>query len=242
MDGATQRLVIFSFVLSILFPMFAYTFTTFGENPDPFDLTLSVVQLENAGIKLSEAETHNVTFGGPAQEYTVKNATMRVKWIDSILFGDYFANQQQSVIEKILGTWFWPIEMDITLDRAPGFILGNDLNNATVVNSFNTEFNWTKYSPVQNSLTVFITTLDSDNNNITKAIYETGTVTVTVASQVFGLEDTNFRDFGNWYLQVVTGNSDWGLPDFMIWIVRIFSFMTLLAGVLLVKEFIPFMN
>lgn len=242
MDGATQRLVIFSFVLSILFPMFAYTFTTFGDNPDPFDLTLSVVQLENAGIKLSEAETHNVTFGGAAQEFTVKNTTMRVKWIDRVILGDYFANQQQSVIEKILGTWLWPIEMEITLDGAPGFILGNDLTNDTVVNAFDSQYNWTKYSPVQNSLTVFITTLDSDNNNISKAIYETGTVTVTVASQVFGLGDTNFTDFGNWYLQVVTGNSDWGLPDFMVWIVRIFSFMTLLAGVLLVKEFIPFVN
>ncbi len=242
MDGATQRLVIFSFVLSMLFPLFAYTFTTFGDDPGQFDFTLNVIQLENAGIKLGDAEVHNVTFGGVAQEYTVKNTTMRVQWKDRLLGNPYFANQQQSVIEKILGTWLWPIEMALTLDGAPAFILGNDLTNDTVVNNFNTEFNWTRYSLVENSLTVFITTLESDNNNMSKAIYETGTVTVTVASQVFGLEDPNFRDFGNWYLQVVTGNSDWGLPDFMVWIVRIFSFMTLLAGVLLVKEFIPFVN
>lgn len=242
MDDGTQRLVIFSFVLSILFPMFAYTFTTFGDNPDPFDLTLSVDQLENSGIKLSEAETHNVTFGGAAQEYTVKNSTMRIQWKDPALGDSYFANQQQSYIEEILGTWFWPIEMDIVVEGYSGFISSRDLTNDTVVNQFDQEFNWTKWNPVQNSLTVFVTTLAPDDNNMSKAIYETGTVTITVASQVFGLADNNFLDFGNWYLQVVTGNSDWGLPDFMVWIIQIFTFMTLLAGVLLVKEFIPFVN
>ncbi len=243
MDGATQRLVIFSFVLSILFPMFAYTFTTFGENPQKFDLTLGPDQLQNAGIVLSEAVIHNVTFGGAAQEYTVKNSTMRVKWIDPLIGDPYFANQQQSYIEKVLGTWIWPIEMDLTPEGAGFFIGGDDLTNDSVVNFFDSEFNWTQYSPVQNSLQVFITTLDQDDNNMTKAIYETGTVTVTVASQVFGLADNNFLEFGNWYLKIVTGNgSDWGLPDFMVWIIQIFSFMTLLAGVLLVKEFIPFVN
>lgn len=242
MDSSTQRLVIFSFVISILFPMFAYTFTTFGENPNQYDFTLNVTQLENAGIKLGDAEVHNVTFGGAAQEYTVKNATMRVQWKDRLLGTPYFANQQQSVIEKILGTWVWPIEMSLTPEGAPAFIPSKDLTNDTVVNNFNRKFNWTRYTLVENSLTVFITTLDSDDNNITKAIYETGTVVVTVASEVFGLEDSNFRDFGNWYLRVVTGNSEWGLPEFMVWIVRIFAFMTLLGGVLLVKEFIPFVN
>lgn len=243
MNDGTLRLVVFSFVLSILFPMFAYTFTTFGVYPEQFDMMLDVEQLENAGIKLSEYETHDVTFGGAAQEYTVKNTTMRVKWMDTIIWGDYFANQQQSVIEKVLGTWIYPIEMDLVLDMAAGFILGNDLTNSTVVLNFNSEYNWTKYSPVQNSLTVFITTLAADDNNITKAIYETGTVTVTVASQVFGVEDHNLGDFGNWYLQIVTGNGgDWGLPPFLSWIISVFSFITLLAGVLLVKEFIPFLN
>lgn len=244
MNDSTLRLVIFSFVLSILFPIFGYTFTTFGSNTGGYDATLSVAQLQNAGVLLSDYEPHNVTFGGAAQEYTVKNSTMRVKWIDSTNpnVDDYFANQQQSAIELLLGTWIWTVEMDIKFEDEGGFFGGLDATNDTIVNKFNSEFNWTKYSIQENSLEVFITTLQSDNNNMSKAIYETGTVTVTVASQVMQLNNNNFLNFGNWYFEIVTGSSDWGLPAFMVWIVRIFSFMTLLAGTLLVKEFIPFVN
>lgn len=226
--------------------MVAYTFTTFGDQPEGFDATLDNDQLINAGIELSDAESHNVTFLGSAQEYTVKNATMRVQWREDpqpFINTPYFSHQQQTRIEKLLGTWIYPIEMEYVLDPALGAFPRRSLINSTVIQNFDTKYNWTKYKLVENGLTVFITTLASDDNNISKAILETGTVTVTVGSQTFGGLDTNFDNFGNWYFSVVTGQGgDWGLPAFMVWIVKIFSFLTLLSGILLLKQFVPFLN
>ncbi len=238
METGTLRLVIFSFILSILFPMMAFTFTTFGAEPEAFDTTLSISQLQNAGIMLSGGESFNITFGDPAQEYTVKNTTMRIKWVDSLLFGDYFANQQQSFIERVLGTWFFPIEMNVVLDGSQGFIRSRDLTNATVIAHWDSQYNWTRYSIVENGLVGFITTIPGDYNNITAGILN-GLVTVTIGAEIFDQNDPNPLNFANWYISVVSGTSDWGLPDFMVWIVRIFSFMTILAGYLLFTELIP---
>ncbi len=216
----------------------AYTFTTFGAEPDAFDTTLSIAQLQNAGIMLSGGESFNITFGDPAQEYTVTNTTMRVKWVNSLLFGDYFAQQQQSWIEKVLGTWFFPIEMNVVLDGSQGFIRSRDFTNATVIAFFDSQYNWTRYSIVENGLVGFITPLPINQGNITEAILN-GTVTVTIGAEIYSETGSNTLNFANWYVSVVSGTSDWGLPSFMVWVVRIFSFMTILAGYLLFTELIP---
>lgn len=239
MEDGTLRLVIFSFVLSLLFPMMAYTFTAFGTLPENFDISLDINQLQNAGIILSDAESHNVTFGQSAQEYTVGNQTMRVQWVNRIApFSDYFSSQQQSFIERILGTWIFPIKMDVSYDGSVGFIGSTSNTNATVIQNFDTEYNWTKWSCVQNGLTVFVTCLPADNNNMTFSIIN-GTVSVTVGSALIDAGDTTILSFVNWYVDVVTGQAgDWGMPSFLVWIVRIFSFLTLLSGYLLASELI----
>ena len=244
MDPATLKMIVFSGILSLLFPTFAYTFTTFGEEPDNFVDTLTVEELINAGIQLGDGEAHNVTFGGVHQEYTVKNTTMRVQWVDRFLLPDYFANQQQDFISRVLDTWaLGSEEMDWVDDPAAGFLPSKLLTNDTVINNFDPKYNWTMYTLVQNSLTVFITATKPDAGNITKAILETGIVTVTVGSQVFDGSTINFKNFGEWYIKVVTGQgSDWGLPSFMQWVVQVFAFITLLSAVLLAKEFVPFLN
>jgi hypothetical protein len=240
MDTGELRLVVFCFILSILFPMFAYTFTTFAEQPSNFDITLDVEELSNAGIMLSDGESHNVTFGGVAQEYEVKNQTMRIQWLNRIFpLSDFVAHQKQSWIELQFDTWIYPILMNPIMDMSQGFIDDRGMDNITIINYFDPVYNWTMYDLVQNGQTVFITTLKSDNNNITKAVLETGTLTFTVGSKMFE-DETNFVAFVDWYRSIVTGASNWGLPDFMIWVTRIFSFLMLLSGVLLAKEFVPF--
>lgn len=239
MEDGTLRLVIFSFVLSLIFPMMAYTFTTFGTVPENFDSSLSIAQLENAGIKLSDAESYNVTFGGVAQEYTVGNQTMRVQWVSRVApFTDYFSSQQQSYIERVLGTWLFPIKMDVSYDGSVGFIGSTDNTNATVISHWDNEYNWTKWSCVQNGLSVFITCLPNDNNNITFSILN-GTVTATVGSELIQAGEVSMLNFVNWYISIVTGQAgDWGFPSFLIWIVRVFSFLMLLSGYLLTTELI----
>jgi hypothetical protein len=128
--------------------------------------------------------------------------------------------------------------MDVTLEGDQGFRESEAFTNATVISYYDTEFNWTRYSIVQNGLSGFMTPLPASNQNMTTSILN-GTVTVTIASEVFEEEGNNAINFVNWYVSIVTGQSDWGLPDFMVWIVRIFSFMTLLSALLIGSELLP---
>jgi hypothetical protein len=113
------------------------------------------------------------------------------------------------------------------------------MNNITVINNFNPDWNWTQYRLKEKQLIVFITPVKGQPaNNMTKAI-ETGTVTVTVGSQLIETNDLNFKNFASWYVQIVTGEIDWGLPSPMLWIIRFFSFLTVLSGFLLARELLP---
>jgi hypothetical protein len=239
MDESSLRLIIFSFVLSLMFPMMAYTFTAFGTQQQNFDISLDISELESAGIILSDAESHNVTFAGSAQEYTVGNETMRVQWVSRIApLTDYFSSQQQSFIERILGTWFVPIRMDVVYDGSSGWIRSFDNTNATVLSHYDTQYNWTKWWCVQNGLTVFVTPLPASNGSLATSI-QNGTVTVTVGSALIDASDTSILSFVEWYISIVTGQAgDWGMPSFLVWIVRIFSFLTLLSGYILSSELI----
>lgn len=239
MEDASLKLVIFSFIISLLFPIFAYTFTSFGTTPTVYDVSLSQDVLTSAGIVLADGESHNITFDTAWTEYTVKNNTMRIRWESNILKGDFMGHYRQSYIENVLGTWLFPERMTPQIEGL-GVLVPHGMDNATIVNNFNTDYNWTKYSIIENGLTVFVTTLPSDNNNITKAVYETGTVTVTVGSLVLESGSVSALHFVDWYVSVVTGQAEnWGFPSFMVWIVRIMSFMTLLSAYLLGVELIP---
>jgi hypothetical protein len=243
LDTGTLRLVTFSFILSILFPTFAYAFTAFGETPEDFDVSLDANTLLDAGIQLTDGVSHNVTFLGGDVEYTVKNVTMRINWRDPIGVAEpYFANKRQGWVQKTLGTWWNAIEMNIIIDTSLGTKPSTFLTNATVINYFDETYNWTKYEIFENNLVAFITTLNADDNNITKAIYETGTVTITVGTAIFTQNDFGAASFLQWYRTVIfTGGSEWGLPSFMSWVVRIFSFMTLISGILVAKELREFL-
>lgn len=241
MDSGTLKLVIFSFVISLLFPVFAYTFTSFGASPQDFDISLSYDALTDAGIVLADGESHNITFKSAWTEYTVQNISMRIKWVDSASNGDYFGHYIQNWIGALTGLWSLPRILNPYFgDVSSGVLSPYGVNNLTVVTNWNPQYNWTRYKIKENALEVFITPLASDNNNISKAIYETGTVTVTVGTQVFETGGMNFIKFTQWYIGVVTGQGQgWGLPSFMNWIVRIFSFLTLLSAYLLATELIP---
>jgi hypothetical protein len=240
MEDATLRLVVFSFILSLLYPTFAYAFTSFTVGDfESFDISLDTNQLMNAGIILKDAQSHNVTFKDTYKEFTVDNTTIRVNWKQSVAPPDFFRHITQSYLGRVLNTWiagFFHLIQPI-VDNTVLFDTG--MNNITVINNFDSQWNWTQYRLKEKSMIVFISTIPSDNNNITKAIMETGTVTVTVGSQLIETSDLNFRNFASWYVQVVTGEIDFGLPSVLLWVTRFFSFITLLSGFLLARELLP---
>jgi hypothetical protein len=239
MNDGQLKLTVFSFVLSILFPTFAYALTTFGDQPEFFDITLDNNELINAGIILSDGESHNVTYNDVYKEYNVSEVVVRVNWKQSVAPPDFFRHITQSWLGKRLGTWlggfFHLIKPIIDTNVLPE----TGMNNITVINNFNLDYNWTYYGLKERNLVALISTLPSDNNNITKAIMETGTVTVTIGTKLIEADDINFKNFASWYINIVTGDIDWGMPSFMLLIMRVFTFMTILSGILLAREILP---
>jgi hypothetical protein len=166
---------------------------------------------------------------------------MRVYWTDGPII-DYFSNRRKGWVQNLLGTWWNAIEMDVIADD--GGVKGPTYySNLTVINEWDPLYNWTKWTCVENNLIVFITTRESESNNISQAILDTGIVTVTVASAVFtSSEDVGIASFVSWYRTVVfAGGQQWGMPSFMTWVVRIFSFMMILSGIILAKELREFL-
>jgi hypothetical protein len=181
-----------------------------------------------------------VTFNGAYQEYTVDNTTVRINWKQSVAPPDFFRHITQSYLGRVLDTWiagFFHLIRPIVNGQV---LFDTDMNNITVINNFDPEWNWTQYRLKEKQLICFITPIKGEPaSNITRAIMETGVVTVTVGSQLIETNDLNFRNFASWYVQVVTGEIDWGLPSVMLWIIRFFSFLTILSGFLLARELLP---
>jgi hypothetical protein len=240
METGTLRLVTWTFILSLLFPVFAFAFTNFGVAFDTYDISVSLDQdsLINAGIILKEGISHNVTFRGGYVEYVLQNLTVRVAWIRQLITGDYFFHYRQSFVGGVLNNWLF------TRGLSPK--IGTDtlnfdgMKNATVINNFDTEYNWTKYKIVETGLTAFITTIPSDQNNITQAIQDTGMVTLTLGKQISQQEEFTFTSFVDWYWSIILGANDWGMPSFMSFLMRLISALTFLSAILLVKDLLPF--
>jgi len=224
--------------------MFAYTFTNFGTDTESYDVSLNVDSLIKSGIVLTDGESLNISYGDNwiNNEFNVSNILMRVAWgyaLDPNSNGT-FVHYQQSWLDKIIGTWSYTYLTPYFEGLGGGLLDTFGMTNITVIQNFDADYNWTHYRIKETGLHVFITTLPVDDNNMTKAIQETGNVTITVGSGVSESEDINFWNFATWYFGVVTGQSgNWGLPSFMSWIVRILAFIQLLSAFLLARELIP---
>lgn len=237
MEKATLKIIIMSLVISMLFPIFAYTFATFtGDYPSDYDITLTTEKLLNAGILLKDGEIHNITFANSTYtQFDYSNHSVRVRWYNDAIWGDRFWVVRQSVIEKLAGTWFFPEGLNYIINGVP--YATTNLDNLTIINNWDSEYNWTKVEiPDEGSLMLF-ETLVSDDNNITKAIYETGTVTVTVGSQA-GTGFT-FDSFIDWYWGVLVTGNDFGMPTFMSWLIKLLSAYMVLGALLLGRELLP---
>jgi hypothetical protein len=200
--------------------------------------TLDQDSLANAGITLKEGISQNVTYQGSFQQYDLQNLSVRISWVNDPIFGDYFLHQRRSFIGEVLNNWLLRRPLRIRVGTDDLDYMG--LKNLTVINNFDTTYNWTKYKIEETGLLAFITTIPSDDNNITKAIQETGNVTITLGKQVSSSETFTFTSFVDWYWSIILGGNDWGLPPFMNFLIRLISALTFLSAILLVKALIPF--
>lgn len=232
-------LYIFVLILNLVFPILGYTFTTFGVEPEKYDISLDLNTLMMAGINLVSAESHNVTWMGEWVYFEIQNMTTRFRFMEKIYdtttfaYKDGVAIQRRSPASLALNNWVFPQSVS-----AKGIKTGNweqTMTNATIIAEWEQYFNWSRFL-LSDGTNLFITCFSG--TNITKSVYEDGTLNVTIAQTFEETTKFNFRQFLGWYTSLMLGTQSWGLPPIFGWSLKLLSALSILAMILLSKELI----
>lgn len=229
-------LFLFMLIFNILFGLFAHAFTvfpSFDQEIYRYDISIDEVRLNSYGISFVNATSFNVTWKEAPQIFEQNDKKFRVKWDEIGILGlrDGWLFEKQSIIEQWADTWYFPEKQMVGVGETGEPMI--EVWNSSIVSYFSTEFNWTKID-IASGVTAFITTINSDSNNITKAVYETGTLTLTVGEP--REESYTVGNFIDWYWGIVFGFNDYGLPSSMAWIMRIIFTLTVGSFVFMTRS------
>lgn len=232
-----EAVIIFAFIFMLSFPVIGYSITTLAMNNQVADTSLDADALASAGLTLYSGVSHNITYNDPAVEYVIPDKGIyRIRWFNVFAIGDKFLIQKRSnPVDRLLGSWWFP-----TLVRTSFNNLSDEPRNATVINYFNQDYNWTRATLLNEGLIIFWTIDTVTSSNITEAIMEDGFVTVTIA-QPFDTTAANFNWFSvaSWYMGLLIGDQTFGLPPIFSWVIRIITGIMFIAAVWFVRDLLP---
>ncbi|MBA7491309.1 hypothetical protein ES702_01854 [subsurface metagenome] len=225
MEGSVKYASFF-LIFSIVFTYFSYALTFSATPQDRWDITISVEEIMGTGILLGEADDLNLTWGSGYQYFTVNNTEMRVKW-------GWLAGIGDSIWLETHVTFF-----GIGLAWTPMGIrdYGNYLHNSSIIIEWNDQIKWSRFHP-KNGYELFFTDPEQEHN-ISRAVYEDGIITVTVAESVDFGDKVHLMTFVSWYAGMVMGTSNYGLPSVFNIVLQLINVLSLLSVVILVKEMI----
>lgn len=243
----TVKIVLFSMLVNILFPVFAYGFTTItGSDLEAYDIAISEETLINAGIQFQAADSLNITWKAAdldLQTFNISGQLLRIRWDSWPLYGDRFRFSIPKLIEIPIGDAtgdYFSTGGQVVEVQSQGNEYINNFYNSTMVANYDPTYNWTQVYVPQKGLIILFTTLAADDNNITKAVYETGNLTATVGQRFNEGSEFDFRAFIDWYMGMMFTNKNYGLPASAAWIMRGFVVITLFAALLLARDLLPF--
>ena len=237
--GGNLSLYVFILVLNLVFPILGYTFTTFGTDFEDYDISLDSETLMMAGITMVDAESHNVTWNGAWVYFDIQNKSTRFRFMEDIkdpywtILGDGIATQRQSAPSLALDNWVFPTRISVRSLKTG--IPSKAMFNASIIAEWDAAYNWSRFA-LFDGTNIFITPFSG--TNITKSIFEDGTLNITVAQTYEESPTFNFWQFLGWYSSLMLGSEVWGLPPVFAWVIRIFSALSILAMILLAKEMI----
>jgi len=216
----------------------SYTFTAWGDQSENYEIALNPDNMMIIGLNLVDGESQNVTWeSGIESNFSLFNVSIRARWdnfrVVGLIYQDGIRFQTKSAVSLAFKNWLFPYTMQIKS------LLSNDwfylLKNETIVRDYDTNYNWSRFV-LEDGNHVFITPFET-HGNISKAIYDDGTLNITIAKS---FDETgnrfNFWDFIRWYSSLLIGSQSWGLPSVFSWVIRIFAAISMLAAILLVKE------
>ena len=239
-SSTMTTMYVFILVLNLVFPVLGYTFTTFGESTERYEMELNPDSLMEIGLNLVDAESHTLTFGAAGwEEYELINVSIRVQWarhrIVALIYQDDIRFQKQSAISKAFDIWLTPYTVEVKSIATNEWFPG--LRNETILRDFDSEFNWTRFV-LKDGHHVFVTPF-VDDGNMTYALFEGGVLNLTIAKSFD--EDTtfNFWRFVGWYSSLLIGDQSYGLPSMFAWVLRILGALSVFAVVMLTRDLIP---
>jgi len=232
-------LYVFILVLNLVFPVLGYTFTTFNQDFEDYDISLDSDSLMMAGITFVDAQSDNVTYNGEWIYFEIQNKTTRFRFMDDIrdpyitIVGDGIATQRRTPVSQALDNWLFPYRVQVKGVKSNNWLKA--MFNYSIINEWNTDYNWSRFI-LMDGTNIFITPFSG--HNISHSVYVAGTLNVTIAETFKEETEFNFWQFIGWYSSLMMGSQSWGLPSVFSWIIKIFSALSILALVLLTKEMI----
>ncbi|MBA7663182.1 hypothetical protein ES703_71221 [subsurface metagenome] len=225
MEGSVKYATFF-LIFSMAFSYFSYalTFSTVAEGR--WDISISVEELMATGIMLGEADDLNLTYGSGYQYFTVNNTDMRVKWGWLVGIGDSIWFETHV---KFFGAGLAWTPMGIR-------DYGNYLYNSSIIIEWNNQTKWSRFK-AKNGYEIFFTD-PAQEHNITRAVFDDGIITATVAESVTISGNVNLMTFVSWYAGMITGTNSYGLPSIFNVIIQAISALSMLSVIILIKEMI----
>lgn len=234
-ESSNLRLYVMTLTFTLIFPVLGFTFTNFPDTIGNYDVSLSAEDLMMAGITLTDADSQDLTYGGGFKYYDVGNKTYRSAWDEDwrdpwiTPIGDGIVVEQPGIFE-----WWDPDKIELKSQAAA--YTTKVISNSSIVNEYDVNYNWTRFTTTS-GFQVFITP-NVRGENITKAVYVTGHLNVTIGSALDESSNFNFAKFVNWYFSMLVGATTFGLPSVFSWVIKIISAISVLSAVLLAKELI----
>lgn len=240
-NNVVKSLAITLMLFQIIFPIFVFGFTTFNpasQDIGNIDITLDMDSLVSNQVFFSEAKTKELTHGSYVQfDLNESSKKMRVSWDEYTLSSStQFRFIKQNIVEVQTDSWFFPVKLTVEIDGVtycPDPYKFHYAKNQTIINAFNTDYNWTRAEVWGFGVQVFFTA-EKYSNNITQAI-DAGELNCTVGIPMI-LDVDDYGAFIDWYWSILTSNRDYGLPIFLKWALQIQTILTIFSAVFLGRE------
>jgi hypothetical protein len=229
------RLYVITLAFTMIFPVLGYTFTNLPGVIGDYDTSISDETLMLAGITLTDAESHDLTWTGAFQYYNVSNKLFRVQW-KADWRDPWITPIGDGIAVERPGSFEW---WDANKVRLTSWVARNNfkvITNASIVSEYDINYNWTRYV-TDTGFQVLITPY-TRGVSINTAVYDEAHLNVTLGTALVESSTFNFRQFVNWYFSMLLGETSFGLPSVFSWMIRLISAISVLSAILLAKELI----
>lgn len=239
MSEITYRFFYAGIIFNLLFSVFGFAFTAFPTTGNTeIDIPLDADTLYQEGIIFVNATYFNLTYNGNWTYFSQAERNMRIGFREAgidPLVQDGITIQQQGLVQQYFDSWLLPTTLQIEVGpNYRALVNPKNLGNSTIVQYWENDYNWTRFRTL-NSITGFVTTIPADNNNISKAVYETGILTITIG-ELQVLSDIDILTFARWYWNTIFSFGYSGFPSVLSWVLKLIVIINFVTGVIVIRD------